>query len=123
MIQNSVRLLVAFLFIGFIACESSKYDTTLLLGDWNGASWTVEDGKNRSADAIKFSFSEDGSYSAGYGAQLEKGTYRMAGDKLYTTETGKIEKMVKVVQLTADSLAFEMNRMGTYEQILLVKAK
>lgn len=115
------KLLNLCLLLGLLACETAVFNADQLIGTWQGASWILEDGKTRPADALQFTFSGEGTYQASYGNASEQGTYRLRGDKLYTTETNKIEKMVKVTQLTNDTLAFEMNRMGTYEKMVLVK--
>ena len=107
----------------FFACETAVYNHEDLIGAWKGAGWTLEDGESRPVEGLTFTFYETGSYEAGYGAGSENGTFRLEGDKLYTTEEGKLEKMVKIVQLTPDTLAFEMNRMGTLEKMVLVRGE
>ena len=94
----------------------------LLIGDWKGASWKVN-GKESGRDyqSIRFTFKPDDSYSTSFDTQSEKGVYRLNGDKLYTTGENKIEKMVKLSVLTADSLVMDMNRAGESEVLVLVK--
>lgn len=105
-----------------ISCKEDDNKKPLLLGKWKGTSWKVN-GKESGRDfnAIKFEFKAGDLYAATYGDQTEKGTFRLAGDKLYTTAENKIEKMVKLAVLTADSLVMDMNRVGESEQLILVK--
>lgn len=114
-----------------IACKPDvKFTPEMLLGTWNGVEWKVQ-GKtttDRNASTVYFVFEAQGSdasagrYIAAYGDQKERGAYQLKADKLYTTaDENKIEKVVKVVKLTADTLVLDMNRMGTSEQLVLVE--
>lgn len=104
------------------SCKEDDSKKPLLLGKWKGVAWKVN-GKDagRDASSVKFEFQVGDHYTAAYGEQAEKGTFRLAGDKLYTTAENKIEKMVKLAMLTADSLVMDMNRAGESEQLILVK--
>ena len=112
------------------ACKSTpKFDPELLVGSWNGVDWKVQ-GKSsgRDATAVYFVFapfsgegSVEGTYIAAYGDQKEKGDYKLKGDKLYTTAEDKIEKVVRIVHISADTLVLGMNRMGQEEELVLVE--
>ncbi len=112
------------LFCFLVAGCKTEDKTALLIGNWQGVSWKVN-GKesDRGAEAVTFSFSADKTYSTAYESEFEKGTFRLAGDKLYTTGENKIEKMVKLSTITSDTIAMDMNRAGIAEQIILVKKK
>ena len=71
------------------------------------------------ASTVKFMFKEGGTYQATYGGETESGTFRVFGRNLYTTEKGKIEKAVKFDFDEDLNLIFDMNRVGTPEQIVL----
>ena len=73
------------------------------------------------ATQVHFEFKEDGTYSAQFGEQKQSGTWRTEKDKLYTTETGKKEILVKMLQYDGASLDFEMNRGGQKEILKMVK--
>lgn len=114
-----------------IACKQEvKFTPDMLPGTWHGVDWTVK-GKSvadRDASSVYFVFEAPGSdaakgrYIAAYGDQKERGEFRLEGDKLYTTaDENKIEKVVRVVKLTADTLVLDMNRMGASEQLVLVE--
>jgi len=68
-------------------------------------------------------FEADGTYAATFGSQNEAGTWRLEGDKLYTTAGGQVQKMVRLPRLSADTLVMDMNRAGTAETMVLVKRK
>ena len=77
----------------------------------------------RNAQSINFEFQNNDTYSTSYEDQSEKGTFRVSKDKLYTTADGKnkIEKMVKIATISADTFVMDMNRMGDAEQLTLIK--
>ena len=92
-----------------------------LVGTWNTISWTVEGKEKADKIAIRFIFNKDKSYEAHYGSKVEKGTFRVFGRNLYTTEEGKLEKLVKFDFDEDLNLVFAMNRVGTAEQMILKK--
>ncbi len=97
-----------------------------ILGKWQASVWLLA-GKDsgRDASAVNFEFRNDGSYAASMGAQAEKGVFKIEGDKLYTTADGptKIQKMVKLSRIAADTLIMDMNRQGDAEQLVLLRKK
>jgi len=105
----------------FISCAPSL-DETLLHAKWQGVDWLVE-GKSAALNvaSINFDFNADGTYEANFVNQKEKGTYYLSGDKLYTTDEGKAEKVVQLLMLTKDSIKMGMNRGGTTEVLILKK--
>lgn len=117
-------LLIALTIFIFTSCKQDDSKKQLLMGKWQGVSWNIS-GKasDRDAKSVHFEFANTDTYSASWGGQSEKGSFRLSGDKLYTTAeaTNKIEKMVKLSTLTADTIVMDMNRMGDSEQLVLVK--
>lgn len=116
-------LISSILFIVTIAisCMHSE-NKALLIGDWKGAEWLV--GGNPSeydAKKVSFHFGAEGGYSSDFGGDVEKGTYILRNDKLFTTPDGQLEIMVLISKLTKDSLVFQMNRSGRAETLTLVK--
>lgn len=122
--------LVIFTVVLAFACKSEpKFAPEMLLGNWQGVDWKVQ-GKSdpgRQPEQATFFFEKtqadalSGNYTAAYGSQKEMGAYRVSGDKLYTTAQGdKVEKVVRIVRLNADTLALDMNRGGTPEELVLV---
>jgi Lipocalin-like domain len=109
------------LFLLFANCKQED-NKPLLIGKWQGVSWKVN-GKESGRDykSVNFDFKMDDTYSTAFDTQLEKGTFRLAGDKLYTTGENKIEKMVKLSTLTADTMVMDMNRAGESEALILAK--
>jgi hypothetical protein len=96
----------------------------LLLGHWQGVSWKVNGKESgRAFETVKFTFNNDDSYSTSFDGQSEKGSFRLSGDKLYTTGENKIEKMVKLATLTSDTIVMDMNRAGESEALVLAKRK
>jgi hypothetical protein len=113
------------LFIAFLAlaaCQKVNDKNPVLIGQWQGREWLIMD-KPSDIDAsqVQFEFKEDGSYSASFGDQKQSGVWRTDKDKLYTTETGKMEIMVKMLTVNGTALEFEMNRGGQKEILKLVK--
>ncbi len=104
-----------------ISCSDEK-KTDLLIGQWQATSWKVNGVESgRDYQTVKFQFNADKTYSASFGSQSEKGTFRMERDKLYAKAENQIEKMVKIAPLTADSMVMDMNRQGASEKIVFVK--
>jgi hypothetical protein len=125
------NILIACLFILITACKTEqKFDPELLFGTWNGIDWKVKGvSSGRDASSVNFVFAPlgnnlalgEGSYLATYGNQKEKGSFQLKGDKLYTTAEDKIEKVVRIVHLSADTLVLGMNRMGQDEELILIE--
>jgi hypothetical protein len=104
------------------ACKKVNDKNPALLGVWQGTEWTIMDKPGgMDASQVKFEFKEDGTYSAQFGSQQQSGTWRTEKDKLYTTENGKKEIMVKLLQANGTRLEFEMNRGGQKEVLKLEK--
>lgn len=121
--MQKTKAIIAILFISnlLFSCMHSE-NKTLLVGDWKGAEWLV--GGNPSeydAKKVSFHFGADGGYSSDFGGDVEKGTYILRNDKLFTTPDGQLEIMVLISKLTKDSLVFDMNRSGRAETLTLVK--
>lgn len=113
-------LMIIILSVIFTHCTNEN--KAQLLGEWKGLSWVVEGQPSaRNAEAVQFSFLENGEYSGSWGDKTEKGVFSLDADKLYTTEQGKLKKMVKIEFTGSDTLVFHMNRMGTEEQLILVR--
>lgn len=115
--------LVGVLFLVLLyACEERREANALLAGTWYGAEWQLDGiDSDRDASAVKFEFDGEGAYIATYGKEVERGVYRLKGDKLYTTAKGQIEKMVALSKMTTDTLIMDMNRVGQKETLILVK--
>jgi DNA-directed RNA polymerase alpha subunit len=115
----SVMLLALFL----VACQQEE-TKALLQGDWMGVSWKVNGEESGRVEAgVQFHFDAEDTYTATYGDQVEKGSYRVRSGKLYTVAENKIEKMVGIARLTPDTLIMDMNRVGTAEELVLVRKK
>jgi len=116
----------ALLCFSFFSCENKNAQA--LPGDWQCVR-ILEEGAPLELETsdIKFSFTPDGLYT--YQSTLayrEAGTYRLAGDKLYTRDTinaNALEKVVKIALLTPDSLHFKMNDGGKERIMELVRAR
>jgi hypothetical protein len=105
------------------SCNNSENEK-LLIGSWSGAEWLVE-GKPSGKNALQteFTFADDGKYTYNYVGNIEKGTYKVEKDNLFTKPEGGLEMMVKIGKLTADTLVFDMSRGGRPETLLLVRKK
>ena len=118
------RYIIPFTIILTIAwsCQSENQNKTLIIGQWEVDQWLVGmDKTEKQSLKATFNFEENGRYDIDYTTQKEAGKYRVSGNKLYTTEDGQLEKMVKITRLNTDTLEFEMNRGGQKEVLILVK--
>ncbi len=118
------RIFILFLTLALPACKRVNDNNPALIGKWQGKEWLVF-GKPMDQDAaqVAFEFTAEGDYSAQFGSEEESGVWRTEKDKLYTTAQGKKEIMVKILQLDATTLKFEMNRGGQQETLELTKAQ
>ena len=112
--------LLSFWMLAF--CKQANDNNPVLPGKWQGTEWLIFDQPSgMDATKVMFEFNADGTYSAEFGSQRQKGSWRTEKDKLYTTEEGKKEIMVKLLKADAANLEFEMNRGGQKEILKLVK--
>ena len=112
-----MRTFLLLTIISLLAISCENQNAQAILGSWN-CSRILEEGEPIALDvsAINFTFDEADNYT--YQANLkyrEAGTYRLVGDKLYTRDTldkNAVEKVVKIILLTSDSMHFKMNDGG-----------
>jgi hypothetical protein len=118
----NMLLAAAIATFSLMACQKTNDKNPALFGQWQGTEWLIMD-KPGGMDAaqVSFEFKEDGNYTAAFGNQIQSGTWRTDKDKLYTTETGKKEIMVKLLKYDGQALEFEMNRGGQKEIMKLAK--
>src|SRR5262245_53524723 len=117
-----IKLLTLFIAIALASCQKTNDKNPALLGTWQGTEWLIFDQpSDMDATRVQFEFREDGSFTADFGEQKKQGTWRTNGDKLYTTENGMQEIMVKLLKADGASLDFEMNRGGQKETLKMVK--
>ncbi len=114
----SLALLV---FAGLFSCKENENEK-LLPGKWSGVEWLIDGQPSTYAvTSTSFEFLPDGSYQYRYQDRIEKGSFYLSGNELYTTPEGGVKMMVKLRKLTADSLIFDMNRGGQAESLTLVR--
>ena len=122
-LYSSLSFLI-FVFLFASCAETTTLNQDLLYGSWQGSNWTVDgEDSGRDAGAVRFQFNINGDYIAVFGDDAEQGTFRLESDKLYTTEEGQLEKAVRIITLSMDSLVFDMNRQGQDESLTLLKIK
>lgn len=120
--KKFLYLLSLGILLSVTACQPENDKNPALIGKWQGAEWLFfDEPSGQDATKVYFEFRADGSYEAGMGTQNEKGVWRTAGDKLYTTAAGEREIMVKILEVSAATLSFEMNRGGQEETLILKK--
>lgn len=115
------RIIPIFIIALLISCNSSDFDEALLHGSWDKQEWKDLTNDRIMPNQMDFTFNDDGRYEVDYGSEKEVGKYWIAGRFLHTVEDGKAEKKVEILQLTSDTLVFQMNRAGTIEEVLLTK--
>ena len=119
--------ILLFLFLPILLFTCKKIDESLLHGSWK-VSQMLEKGKSvdKGAEKALFIFSPDGTYSYEISYYNEAGNYHTKDGKLYTTDTlnsDRLEKVVRVAQLTSDSLKLEMNNSGIPQVWYCYKSK
>lgn len=117
-------LIILPVILAFSSCDLMKEHQ--LAGSWQAAG-VLEDGMPLDIDPaeIQFRFFENGLYI--FKSTLsyrEAGTFKMEGNLLYTLDTlneASSEKVVKVTNLTTDSLFIQMNAEGRERLIKLFR--
>ena len=114
-------IILFFLSTVFFSCADNK-NGQLIIGHWSGVAWNV-DGKPSGHHAARtfFQFDDKENYKFEYDGHMEKGTYKVENDMLFTRPDGEQEMMVKILKLTKDSLVFGMNRGGDAETLTLLR--
>ncbi len=102
------------------SCTENK-NAALIIGKWQATQWLVKDKATHNAAATSFTFDDKANYTFDYDGTIEKGTYKIDNNALYTTAEKQQEIMVNITKLTTDSLIFEMNRGGQAETLILIK--
>ena len=122
--KNLILFTTISLFTTLLSCKE-QIDNKLLFGNWTAAEFLEDDTvKVVDVNAINFSFYDDNTYTFRGIMNKEAGNYHLQGNLLYSTDTltnERIEKSVKVIKSTADSLFFEMNNGGIRQIIKLYK--
>jgi hypothetical protein len=114
-------LFLLFVLATFSSCKENDKNPKLF-GQWQGTEWKIDgQASDRDASGVGFEFKEDETYTAQYGNQTQSGKWRTEKDRLFTTETGKKEIIVKLLQADGETLSFEMNRGGQKEVLTLKK--
>jgi Lipocalin-like domain len=116
--------LFAIFFTALLTSCTENKNASLIIGKWQATQWLVA-GKasTNNVAATSFTFDDKAAYTFNYDGTIEKGTYKVDNNSLYTTAEKQQEIMVNITKLTTDSLTFEMNRGGQAETLILVKAK
>jgi len=119
--MNFRKLIVVTLLAVLSSCANTK-NNKLIIGKWTGAEWIVN-GSPAGMDPKEthFTFDDQGNYTFTYAGVLEKGTYNVENDMLFTKPTDQQEIMVRISKLTMDSLIFDMNRGGQPETLVLIR--
>lgn len=129
LILSNIQLMkiIGYLFFCSIFFLSSCFDAEkqrLIIGNWRGVDWSVEGRPAaHAADAVAFSFDDNGKYTYRYQDFNEAGKYNVANNQLFTTPDGGSRMMVKIIKLDQDTLVFDMNRSGQAEVLKLVRAR
>jgi len=111
------------LLTALFSCSDSK-NSSLIVGSWQGVEWLVNGNASvNNAKGISFIFTATNQYTYDNSGTIEKGSYKVVNDKLYTTPNDQQEIMVRIAKLTPDSLVFDMNRGGQEETLVLLRKK
>lgn len=116
------RVLIILLISLLHSCVENE-NAKNIVGNWKGAEWLIDEKQSeRNVAETKFTFDDKGVYTFLYGSKLEKGTYKVENEMLFTKPAEGQEIMVKINKLNKDSLVFDMNRSGVKEILTLVKS-
>jgi hypothetical protein len=117
------RIITAIALISIFASCGNTKNNKLIIGKWIGAEWLVNGSpSDRNPRETHFTFDDQGNYTFTYGGVLEKGTYVVENEMLFTKPADHQEIMVRISKLSKDSLIFDMNRSGQPETLVLIKA-
>lgn len=106
------------------SCAGNTVNNKMIVGKWVGIEWLVQNAPSKhNAVGTSFTFDDKGNYTFDYAGTLQKGTYKVENDMLFTRPTGEAEIMVRIEKLTGDSLVFLMNRGGSDEKLTLFRNK
>ncbi len=116
-------LLPLLLVLGLTSCEE-KYKVEQLHGEWQCT--YVRQGQTEMTDGIvkymSFTFNTDKTYTYSAGpTDVEKGSYWIERELLFTEGDQVLKKAVKIDVLTTDSLVLDMNDKGTDMRMIFVK--
>lgn len=105
------------------SCGDTK-NNKLIIGNWQALQW-LKNGQpsNYKIEGTAFTFNDKGEYTFNYDGTLQKGTYKVENDMLFTTAEKQQEIMVNITKISPDSLVLDMNREGQLETIFLLKKK
>lgn len=119
------QIVLSILIIATVSCGETENNNDQIYGNWEAISWTSAGMETLDETSnVTFQFNDDDTYAAKSGETTqEEGIYRLEGTKLYTTEEGKMQKMVEVKLSSTDTLTMNMNRSGTSETMILVKSE
>ena len=113
--------LIAALLLTFCSCGDTT-NNKLIIGKWNATEWLVNGvASETNAVGTSFTFYDKGDYTFTHTSHVEKGTYKVENEMLFTTPDNQEEMMVKIEKLTKDSLVFGMHRGGQEEVLTLIR--
>lgn len=118
----NIKLLCTILFAGFLTSCADTKNNKLIIGNWTGAEWIVNGSpSSQNPKETSFTFDDKGNYTFSFAGVVEKGTYNVENEMLFTKPTDQQEIMVRISKLTKDSLIFDMNRGGLPEILILTR--
>ncbi len=124
--KNVIYLFAFFFLMTIFSCEET-IDDKLVLGNWTAAEFLENDmPKEVDLKSINFQFYNNKTYTFQGLMNKEAGNYYLQRDLLYSTDTlstNRVEKSVKIIKITADSMFFEMNNGGISQIIKLYKTE
>jgi hypothetical protein len=118
---------ILFMALSLVLVFSSCIDSVnnkLIIGKWKATEWLENDTPNiANATNTAFNFDDKGNYTFSHNETVNKGTYKVENDMLFTTEEGMQEIMVNISKINNDSLVLIMNNSGVKEKLILIKEK
>ncbi len=106
-----------------VSCANTE-NNKHIIGKWVGVEWVVNGSpSNQNPKETHFTFDDQGNYTFTYAGVVEKGTYNVENEMLFTKPAEQQEIMVRISKLSKDSLIFDMNRGGQPETLVLIRDK
>jgi hypothetical protein len=122
-VKNLLPFILLFALYLFISCKEEVpiFDSRNLINDWVCVS--LQEGEEEQpfmSGSIRFSFRADSTYDYQGGIYHETGRWKLKRDLLITKAENNLEKQVRILYLSADTLNIMMNDRGFEMKMLLV---
>ncbi len=121
-IQRVCNIFVIAVTLVASSCSSKEYFKVRdLEGNWKVVKWEVPSIGYLREDRMEMTFESTGHYETQFMEEFDKGVYKIKKDTLYLNAASNRAQKLKILKLNFDTLAFQVFRNNTIEQVLLFK--